>query len=84
MKAIAISAEMINTSAVPWNGLGISLYSTFSRIPAISTIAMKKPTPVAIAYTTVYKRSYSYVIAFNATPSTAQFVVISGKNTPSD
>ena len=47
MNAIDINADAIRTIAVPWNGFGISLYSIFSRIPAKSTIAIKKPTPVA-------------------------------------
>ena len=82
MKAIDISAAVISTIAVPWNGFGISLYSIFSRRPAIMTIAIKNPTAVANPFTTLSKMPYSFVTFVSATPSTAQFVVISGRYTP--
>ena len=47
IKAIAIRHAVRSTMAVPWKGFGISLYSIFSRTPAISTMAIKKPKAVA-------------------------------------
>ena len=84
MNAIDIKQAVTSTIAVPWKVLGISLYSIFSRRPAINTIAIKKPTAVEIPYTRLSKILYSNVTQLSATPSTAQFVVISGRNTPSD
>ena len=53
MNAIAIRHAVSNTIGVPLKGFGISLYSIFSRTPAIRTIAMKNQTAVAIPYTTL-------------------------------
>ena len=50
-----IRHAVINTIAVPLNGLGISLYSIFSRIPAIIVIAIKNPNAVAKPFTTPSK-----------------------------
>ena len=52
---------MISTIAVPWKGFGISLYSIFSRSPAIITIAIRKPNAVAKPFTTLSKIPYSFV-----------------------
>ena len=82
MNAIAIKAEAIRTIAVPWKGFGISLYSIFSRIPARIMMAIVKPTAVAKPFTIPVKIPYSFCTLVNATPSTAQFVVIKGRNTP--
>ena len=54
----------------------------FSLIPASSTMAIRYPTPVAKPFTTPSRILYSSCTLFRATPSTAQFVVISGRYTP--
>ena len=77
-----IRHAVINTIAVPLNGLGISLYSIFSRIPAIIVIAIKNPNAVAKPFTTPSKIPYSLVTLVSATPNTAQLVVIKGRYTP--
>ena len=50
--AIAIRQAVRSTMGVPLKDSGISLSSIFSRIPAMSTIAMKNPMAVASPYTT--------------------------------
>ena len=82
-KAIAISPAVISTIGVPLNGLGILLYSIFSLRPARIMIEIAKPAAVAKPFTTPVKISYSRFTLLIATPSTAQFVVIRGRYTPS-
>ena len=84
IKAIDIKLAVINTMAVPLKRSGMSLYSIFSRIPAIITIAIKNPTAVANPFTTLSRIPYALVTLVSATPNTAQFVVISGRYTPKD
>ena len=66
----------------PFISFGTSIRSKCSRIPANSTIARVNPTALAIANTTPSIRLNSFWIVNMATPKTAQFVVMSGKNTP--
>ena len=47
INAIDIRPAVTSTIAEPLKGVGISLYSIFSRIPAIMTIEMVNPTAVA-------------------------------------
>ena len=53
--AIAIRHAVSKTIGVPWKDSEISLYSIFSRIPAIITIAIKNPTDVPTPFTTPSK-----------------------------
>ena len=50
--AIAIKPAVINTMGVPLKDSGTSLYSIFSRMPAIITIATIKPNAVPNPFTT--------------------------------
>ena len=47
------------------------------------TIAIVNPTAVENPYTTPSRMLYPFVTQFSDTPSTAQFVVINGRYTPS-
>ena len=60
------------------------MYSILSRIPARIVIESKNPSAVKRPQTTLSMKLYPFVILFNATPTTAQFVVIKGRYTPSD
>ena len=51
-KAIAISPEVTRTIGVPRKDGETSLFTVFSRIPAIITIAIVNPTAVANPFTT--------------------------------
>ena len=76
---MAISPEVISTMGDPWKLYGTSLPSIRSRIPANMIIAMVKPTAVPNPLTTLVTNPYSFCTLVNATPSTAQLVVIRGR-----
>ena len=83
MNAIARSAAVISAIGTPSNAFGTSSNSSLSRIPANSTSATAKPRAVDTLYTRPSSRPYSFCTIRIATPSTAQFVVISGRKIPS-
>ena len=74
---------MINAIGTPLKFLGMFAYSNLSLIPAKSNNASEKPTATPKPFTIVSIKLYPSWIFIIATPRTAQFVVINGKNTPS-
>ena len=66
----------------PLKHSGILLFSSRSRTPAKSTMASVKPSADPTPLTTDPSSEYSSVMFRIVTPSTAQFVVISGRYTP--
>ena len=68
---------------MPSMPLGNFVSANCSRIPANSTNARPKPADVERAKTTLSSKFISFWITIMATPRIVQFVVISGKNTPS-
>ena len=76
--AIAISPAVTSTMGDPFNAGEMSLYSSFSRIPASRMMEMVNPVATAKPFTVLVRILYSFVALVSATPSTAQLVVISG------
>ena len=72
-----------NAAGIPLKDSGISARSSLSRIPDIITRTSVNPTPAPRALTIVSIKLYPVRTLMNVIPSTAQFVVISGKYTPS-
>lgn len=83
INAIASNPAQIKAIGIPLNGAGIAEYSILSLIPASKTNASENPTATAKPFTTVSIKLYPSWILMMATPSTAQFVVIRGRKTPS-
>ena len=82
MKASARIPAVTNAIGTPCIPFGMSDNSSCSLIPANMTSAKVKPAPFDNAYIAPSNRPKSFCITKMATPSTQQFVVISGKNTP--
>ena len=82
IKAKANSPAVMRAMGIPRIALGTSLKVSCSRIPAKMVRARVNPMAVDTAYTTDSTRLKSFCITKIATPSMAQLVVMSGKNTP--
>ena len=82
MKASARIPAVTNAIGTPFIPLGTSDNSSCSRKPAKITNANVKPTPFDNAYIAPSNKPKSFCITRIATPSTQQFVVMRGKNTP--
>src|SRR5699024_8298826 len=83
IKARDIRPAVINAMALPRKGAGTSATARRSRMAAKSTITSEKPTAAEKPYSADCKKLCPRLIFSNATPSTAQLVVISGKKIPS-
>ena len=80
MKPRAIIPAVIIEIDVPLNAKGISLCSSFSRIPAKRTRTKPKPMPVDRPYNRTSNKLYCVSLdMIKARPNTAQFVVIRGR-----
>ena len=82
IKAMASRPAVINAIGEPFIPLGMATSSRCSRIPAKIVRANPKPIAVEAANTKDSSQLKSFWITIMATPSTAQLVVIKGKNTP--
>ncbi len=78
-KIKARAAVAIKAIGVPLNGLGIGACSIASLNPEKMYKTNKKPTDENNEKTNIEAKSYSYAITSDATPKTAQLVVISGR-----
>ena len=83
IKARDIRPAVINAMALPRKGAGTSATARRSRMAAKRTITSEKPTAAEKPYSADCKKLCPRLIFSNATPSTAQLVVISGKKIPS-
>lgn len=79
LKAIESKPAATKSTGVPFINAGIFASFTFCRIPAISTIASKKPTAVPREYTMDSKKLYPLLMLFKVTARIAQFVVIKAR-----
>ena len=94
MNAIAIKPAVMKMIPIPCSGFGISLYSSFSRIPAMQTIASIHPKPEPNAKANASPRlAIAFVLAGSSKirccmnrepPMIAQFTAISGRKIPND
>ena len=82
MNANAKIPAVTNAIGTPCIPLGTSDNASCSRKPANITNANVKPMPFDNAYIVPSNKPKSFCITKIATPRTAQFVVMRGKNTP--
>ena len=82
MKAMANRPAVTRAMLIPCMPFGTDTRLSCSRMPAKMTRAKPKPKAVLRAYHTPIIRLNSFWMTKIATPSTAQLVVIRGKNTP--
>ena len=83
IKAIESKPAVISVIGIPFKKDGIFELSNRSLTPAKITIASVNPIPANVPYNSDFKKlaesAENFVTLTIATPSTAQFVVISGR-----
>lgn len=84
MNAIAIKPVIMKAIPNPLKGAGTSAVRNFSRIEAITTIAINHPTPEPKLNATVSPKPYSRETMKRELPKIAQFTVIKGKKMPNE
>ena len=84
--AIATIDAAISVTGKPLNDFGAGQLSILERTPAKSSIATRNPAPTPREETIASKKLVTLlsVRLLIVTPRTAQFVVMSGRYTPSD
>jgi len=82
MKAMAINPAVINAIDVPWNATGTSATLIRSRMAENKISTKENPIDAPKPYRNDSIKLLPSLTFSNATPKTAQFVVISGKNIP--
>ena len=90
--AIAISPTVMNVMPSPWSGFGTSLYSIFSRMAPMATMASVHPSPLPNANTRASTTEPMYCVfegsrltrcCINSeAPMMAQLTAISGRKMP--
>ena len=83
MKASDMRPATMSAAGAPAKALGTGARARRVRMPAKSTSTSPKPNAAPKPYSAEVRKSCAFCTLMSATPSTAQFVVISGRKIPS-